>query len=158
MRTRDEPSGATAPNGFVRACPYPAFIPNESTSSENAMQLNHLDLPVPDVAATAAFFTAHFGFRLCETRGNNGFALLQGAGGFLLVLTRRRAEATQNFPDTFHIGFLVDSEAAVHAAHARLQAAGVAGLPAVSFQRGATLFYVHAPGGVLVEVSHRSSV
>jgi catechol 2,3-dioxygenase-like lactoylglutathione lyase family enzyme len=36
------------------------------------MQLNHLDLPVPDVAATAAFFTTHFDFRLRETRGNNG--------------------------------------------------------------------------------------
>jgi catechol 2,3-dioxygenase-like lactoylglutathione lyase family enzyme len=122
------------------------------------MQLNHLDLPVPDVAATAAFFTSHFGFRLHETRGNNGFALLLGTGGFALVLTRRRAEGVQDFPDTFHIGFLVESEAAVHALHTRLQAAGVPDLPPVSFQRDATLFYVQAPGGVLVEVSHRSSV
>jgi catechol 2,3-dioxygenase-like lactoylglutathione lyase family enzyme len=122
------------------------------------MQLNHLDLPVPDVAATAAFFTTHFGFRLVDTRGNNGFALLAGSGGFALVLTRRRAAGAQDFPDTFHIGFLVESEAAVHALHARLQAACVAELPPVSFQRGATLFYVHAPGGVLVEVSHRASV
>jgi catechol 2,3-dioxygenase-like lactoylglutathione lyase family enzyme len=119
------------------------------------MQLNHLDLPVPDVAATAAFFTTHFGFRLCETRGNNGFALLLGEGGFALVLTRRRAEGTHDFPANFHVGFLVDSEAALHAIHARLRAADVPDLPPVSFQRGATLFYVHAPGGVLVEVSHR---
>ena len=119
------------------------------------MQLNHLDLPVPDVAATAAFFTTHFGFRLCETRGNNGFALLLGEGGFALVLTRRRAESAQDFPANFHVGFLVDSEAAVHAIHARLRAADVPDLPPVSSQRGATLFYVHAPGGVLVEVSHR---
>jgi catechol 2,3-dioxygenase-like lactoylglutathione lyase family enzyme len=122
------------------------------------MQLNHLDLPVPDVAATAAFFTTHFGFRLCETRGNNGFALLLGTGGFALVLTRRRAEGAQDYPDNFHIGFLVESDAAVHAAHARMQAAGVPDLPPVSFQRGATLFYVQAPGGILVEVSHRSPV
>jgi catechol 2,3-dioxygenase-like lactoylglutathione lyase family enzyme len=120
------------------------------------MQLNHLDLPVPDVAATAAFFTTHFGFRLCETRGNNGFALLTGEGGFALVLTRRRAEGAQDYPDNFHIGFLVESDEAVHAAHARMQAAGVPDLPPVSSQRGATLFYVHAPGGILVEVSHRS--
>ena len=122
------------------------------------MQLNHLDLPVPDVAVTAAFFTTHFGFRLVDTRGNNGFALLTGSGGFALVLTRRRAEGVQDFPDTFHIGFIVESDAAVHALHARLQVAGVPELPPVSFQRGATLFYVHAPGGVLVEVSHRASV
>jgi catechol 2,3-dioxygenase-like lactoylglutathione lyase family enzyme len=151
MRSRDEPSGAVAPNGFVRARMQAS---RASPSSEHAMQLNHLDLPVPDVAATAAFFTTHFGFRLCETRGNNGFALLLGEGGFALVLTRR-AEGTQDFPDNFHVGFLVDSEAAVHALHARLRAADVPDLPPVSFQRGATLFYVHAPGGVLVEVSHR---
>jgi catechol 2,3-dioxygenase-like lactoylglutathione lyase family enzyme len=119
------------------------------------MQLNHLDLPVPDVAATAAFFTAHFGFRLLETRGNNTFALLLGEGGFALVLTRRRGEAGQDFPDNFHIGFLVGSDAAVHDLHARLRAAGVPELPPVSSQRGAALFYVHAPGGILVEVSHR---
>ena len=121
------------------------------------MQLNHLDLPVPDVAATAAFFTTHFGFRLVETRGNNGFALLLGEDGFALVLTRRRAEAGPDFPDNFHIGFLVGSDAAVHDLHARLQAADVPDLPPVASQRGATLFYVHAPGGILVEVSHRSA-
>jgi catechol 2,3-dioxygenase-like lactoylglutathione lyase family enzyme len=121
------------------------------------MQLNHLDLPVPDVAATAAFFTTHFDFRLCETRGNNGFALLLGANGFALVLTRRRAEGAQAYPDNFHVGFLVESDAAVHTLHARLLAAGMCDLPPVSVQRGATLFYVHAPGGILVEVSHRPS-
>jgi len=120
------------------------------------MRLNHLDLPVPDVAATAAFFTTHFGFRLGETRGNNGFALLLGEGGFVLVLTRRRAQGVQGFPDTFHIGFAQEAEAHVHALHARLRAAGVDGLPDVSCQRGATLFYVQAPGGVLVEVSYRA--
>jgi hypothetical protein len=45
----------------------------------------------------------------------------------------------------------------VHDLHAQLHAAGVPGLPSVSSQRGATLFYVHAPGGILVEVSHRSA-
>ena len=122
------------------------------------MQLNHLDLPVPDVAATAAFFTTHFDFRLSETRGNNGFALLLGANGFALVLTRRRAEGAQAYPDNFHVGFLMESDAAVHALHARLQAAGTHDLPPVSVQRGASLFYVRAPGGILVEVSHRPSV
>jgi catechol 2,3-dioxygenase-like lactoylglutathione lyase family enzyme len=157
MRTRDEPSGALRPTGsFARAC---AWQSSERThSSEHAMHLNHLDLPVPDVAATAAFFTSHFGFRLCETRGNNGFALLLGTGGFTLVLTRRRAEGAQDYPDNFHVGFLVESDAAVHALHARLRAAGMADLPPISVQRGATLFYVHAPGGILVEVSHRASV
>ena len=82
------------------------------------MHLNHLDLPVPDVAATAAFFTTHFGFVLRETRGNDAFALLQDAHGFVLVLTRRRTEGAQAFPENFHIGFLLDSEAGVHAAHA----------------------------------------
>jgi catechol 2,3-dioxygenase-like lactoylglutathione lyase family enzyme len=57
------------------------------------MQLNHLDLPVPDVAATAAFFTDHLGFTLLDMRGNAGLAVLQGDGGFVLVLTRRQDPA-----------------------------------------------------------------
>lgn len=120
------------------------------------MRLNHIDLPVPDVAATAAFFTDHFGFRLLEARGNHGMAILMGEGGVVLVLTRLRAEGAQDFPDAFHIGFLLDSEAAVHAAHDRLARAGVADLPAVQHMRGATLFYLRAPGNILVEVSYRA--
>jgi catechol 2,3-dioxygenase-like lactoylglutathione lyase family enzyme len=155
MSTRDETVRRPAPNGFVRACPQWLIVPSEPIIG--ACHATESPRPSrPRRRGHRCLLHDHFGFRLVDTRGNNGFALLLGTGGFALVLTRRRAEGVQDYPDNFHIGFLVESDAAVHAARARIQAAGVPDLPSVSFQRGATLFYVHAPGGVLVEVSHRS--
>ena len=120
------------------------------------MQLNHLDLPVPDVAATAAFFQQYFGFHLRESRGNNGMAILTGEGGFVLVLTRLRAEGADTFPDTFHIGFLLDSDDAVRKVHAGLaESEAAAELSPVNHMRGAFLFFCRAPGNILIEVSHR---
>ena len=116
------------------------------------MQLNHLDLCVPDVAATAQFFTDGFGFRLLERRGRDGMAILAGEGGFVLVLTRN---AEPVYPKTFHIGFLQGSAEAVDAAHARLSAAGIEVPPVPSTMHGAYLFYCKAPGGILIEISHR---
>lgn len=121
------------------------------------MRLNHLDLPVPDVAATAAFFTEYLGFRQLDMRGKDALAILQDESGFVLVLNRAPAAEPLQFPGWFHIGFLLESDEAVHATHARLQRAGLADLPAApSVMRGALLFYFHAPGGIMVEVSHRS--
>ena len=51
------------------------------------MQLNHIDLPVPDVAAATAFFVDGFGFTLAEQRGKDGMAILTRPG-MVLVLTR----------------------------------------------------------------------
>ena len=118
------------------------------------MQLNHIDLPVPDVAAATAFFVDGFGFTLAEQRGKDGMAILTSPG-MVLVLTRA-AEAV--YPASFHIGFLQGSAEAVHAAHARLLAAGIAVPEAPKNMRGSLLFYCHAPGGVLVEVSYRGAL
>lgn len=51
------------------------------------MHLNHLDLCVPDVAATAAFFVRHFGFRQLAMRGQGRLAVLEDQAGFVLVLS-----------------------------------------------------------------------
>ena len=117
------------------------------------MQLNHIDLPVPDVAATADFFVRGFGFTVAETRGNHGMAILT-APGMVLVLTR---DPDAVYPSLFHIGFLQPSEEAVHAAWAHLQASGVELPEAPKHMRDSLLFYCRAPGGILVEVSHRGT-
>lgn len=119
------------------------------------MQLNHLDLSVPDVAAEAAFFEQQFGFRVLQRKGNDGMAVMQGESGFVLVLTRGTTPAEQAYPKTFHIGFLLPDEAAVHAAHARIEQASAGSCSPVHAQRGSVLFYCRTPGGVLVEVGHR---
>jgi catechol 2,3-dioxygenase-like lactoylglutathione lyase family enzyme len=118
------------------------------------MRLNHLDLPVPDIAATRAFFETCMGFTHEKTLGQDGLSILRDESGLVLVLSRRRAEAP-GFPATFHIGFHLDSEDAVTALHARLQAAGHAH-DGPTMQRGAFAFYFTAPGDILVEVAHRA--
>jgi lactoylglutathione lyase len=120
---------------------------------ELAMQLNHLDLSVPDVGAAAAFFVSGFGFCVIEERGNGGMAILRGEGGFLLVLTRC---PEPQYPKTFHIGFILPSAEAVTRAFEALRAAGI-DLPAAPAEmRGAFLFYCRVAGGILLEVAHRA--
>ncbi len=123
------------------------------------MQLNHLDLTVPDVRREAAFFERCFGFELLEIRGNDGMAILRGDGGVVLVLTRAPADGPQDaaalYPKSFHVGFLVASEEAVHAARAALEAAGASELGEPSRMRGHLVLYGRSPGGLLIEVGYR---
>lgn len=118
------------------------------------MRLNHLDLPVPDVAAARAFFERWLGFRHLQTLGDNGLAILQDEAGLVLVLSRRHRGGAQAFPEGFHIGFHLADEGAVSALYAALAAEGLAAVPP-SHQRGAFCFYFVAPGEVLVEIAHR---
>jgi catechol 2,3-dioxygenase-like lactoylglutathione lyase family enzyme len=122
------------------------------------MHLNHLDLSVPDVALAASFFRTAFGFADIQTKGNGGMAILKGSGGFELVLTRAQPTDRPLYPKTFHIGFLVSSEQEVKDAYLRLTAAGTELPHPPRVVRGSLMFYCHAPGGVLVEVSHRPAV
>lgn len=117
------------------------------------MQLNHLDLSVPDVAAASAFLTGHFGFTLLQSKGNHGMAVLTGEGGVVLVLTRHEAPS---YPTTFHIGFLVDDVGKVAAKHAELEAAGVTGLSPLQDMRGGPGFYCRTDWGILLEVANRT--
>jgi hypothetical protein len=82
-----------------------------------------------------------------------GMAILRGEGGFVVVLNQ--PEGPVVYPPGFHIGFLQSSDAAVHAVYQRLAEAGLP-LPAPpSVSYGALAFYAEAPGGLLIEVSHR---
>jgi len=119
------------------------------------MQLNHLDLSVPDVAAASAFLTRHFGFTLLQSKGNQGMAVLAGEGGVILVLTRHEEPS---YPKTFHVGFLVNDAGKVAAKHADLDAAGVTGLSPLQDMRGAQGFYCRTEWGILLEVAHRAPV
>ena len=115
------------------------------------MLLNHLDLQVPDVRETAAFFEAHFGFRQQGNQGSPAIAILMGDGPFTLVLQHRD---DSQYPEGFHLGFIVETPDEVHARHAQLRAAGVDCSDVQVNGRG-TMTYLRAPGGVLVEVSCR---
>lgn len=119
------------------------------------MKLNHANLCTTDVAGLAAFFTRHFGFELVAMRGKDAFAILRGTDGFALNLMRPGKGGGSDYPDGFHIGFLVDDAEGVHAMHAEMTKAGVGPDAVQNLVRGGaatTVFYCNAPGGLLVEV------
>lgn len=110
------------------------------------MRLNHLNLTVGDVKATIDFMVKYFGMQLGNTRGN-GFAVLFDDGG--LVLTLMKGDQVI-YPNTFHIGFIQESEDKVNEIYQRLKDDGITVNPP---QRShAWTFYVQAPGGFTVEV------
>lgn len=117
------------------------------------MRLNHIDLPVPDVAATRDFFETWLGFTHDKTLGQSGLSILRDPAGLVLVLSRRQDEGPWPYP--FHIGFHLKTEAAVSDLHRRMTDGGVA-VGEASMQRGAFSFYFTAPGDILVEIAHRA--
>ncbi|WP_028104487.1 VOC family protein [Pseudoduganella violaceinigra] len=116
------------------------------------MKLNHIDLPVSDLVAAADYFQRGFGFERIAAPAD-GMAILRGTDGFALILQQ---VAKAEYPDGFHIGFLQPSDEAVHAAYQRLADAGLPLPPAPALSHGCLAFWCHAPGGILIEVSHRS--
>jgi len=120
------------------------------------MKLNHLDLSVPDVQAALTFFEDVFELRCTSNRSSPALVFLTDDDGFVLVLQRARSTDPLVYPDGFHIGFIVADPALVHTRHARFVATGHA-VGDVQVNGRGTMFYAHAPGGILVEVSCRAA-
>jgi catechol 2,3-dioxygenase-like lactoylglutathione lyase family enzyme len=120
-------------------------------------RLNHINLQVPDVPGSAAFFERCFGFRVMEQRGQGKFAVMLGEDGFVLTLMHGKPEVA-GYPPTFHVGFLKGTEAEVNVCFERIRDAGFAQEAPAKIERGGPPvygFYHRAPGGVVVEVSAR---
>jgi catechol 2,3-dioxygenase-like lactoylglutathione lyase family enzyme len=132
-------------------------VRNPSQGQDMIMKLNHLNLCTENVADLADFFTRFFGFELVAMRGKDAFAILRGTDGFALNLMRSGKSPGQvEYPDGFHVGFLVDGADEVLAKHQQLRETGIEPGEVQKLTRGGTLtalFYCEAPGGVLVEVS-----
>ncbi|KFZ40198.1 MULTISPECIES: VOC family protein [Thermoactinomyces] len=110
------------------------------------MNLNHLNLTVTDVQATEEFLKKYFDLKTVTTRGDS-FTLLTDDQGMLLALMKgRQAE----YPKTFHIGFVQESDEQVNKINKRMKEDGIDVDPPQN-AHGWT-FYVKAPGGFTVEV------
>jgi lactoylglutathione lyase len=117
------------------------------------MKLNHVNIAVPDVAATRAFFEKFFGLRCTETKGDNVLSVLVDEEGFVLILSNFEKQVTPRYPRDFHLGFLLrESVDQVNELYQRIRASGIEADPPKKFH-GSWGFYVVAPGGVTVEVS-----
>ena len=119
------------------------------------MKINRsaVSLNVEDVAASAAFLTAHLGFR--EEMSADGFVSLgHPTAGLNVVLLRRGLEVLpEGFRDQHAAGlilaFTVDDAAATEA---RLKEAGVEiTMPLLDEPWGERLFQVTDPNGVVVQ-------
>lgn len=114
--------------------------------------MNHVHLVSPDVSASRAFYESFFGYRLDAQHGDGVF--LVDAKGFLLAISPCDPNDIPAFPDWFHLGFCLDSAAAVHAVYAALVAAEVAIVKELRvFGEDAVNFYCSDPGGFRLEVS-----
>ena len=114
------------------------------------MTLNHVHLAGPDVKALAAFYGTWFGFRRTADHGDGQF--LRDGAGFLLALDPAPGPGT--FPPWFHLGFCLDSPAAVKDLHSRMKEAGVPfARDLLEFEGEAAAFYCLDPAGTKVEVS-----
>jgi catechol 2,3-dioxygenase-like lactoylglutathione lyase family enzyme len=120
------------------------------------MALNHLNLTVPEVAPTRAFFEKYFGFRLLMERGD-ALAVMADETWFVLTLNNFGKEKEVAYPGAFHVGFNQDSEEKVDELYRRLTSDGFEAKPPHEFH-GAWTFYLRAPGGFLVEVFHQRGV
>jgi catechol 2,3-dioxygenase-like lactoylglutathione lyase family enzyme len=125
---------------------------------EAHMALNHLNLTVPNVPQTRAFFETYFGFRhLAGAPRSDTFVVLVDESGFVLSLNNFTEAEEVAYPGAFHVGFRQDSREQVDAICQRLKAAGF-GMKAPHEFHGGWTFYFRAPGGFLVEVFHQPGV
>ncbi len=113
------------------------------------MKLNHLDLQSTDVPALVRFLVTHFELVPRTRLDSPKIAILGDGAGFTLVIQHH---ADPHYPPGFHIGFILDEPAAVHAHRERLVAAGVEVGPVDADNRG-TRCYTHGPGALLIEIS-----
>ncbi len=114
------------------------------------MTLNHLNLGVNDLAATAEMFEAHFGMSRVEGYPfNAAMAFLNDQNGALISLFKVK-DAT--YPKIFHIGFMQETREEVLAIRAGLLASGFEPQEPKD-EHGRFAFYVQAPGGFSIEVS-----
>jgi catechol 2,3-dioxygenase-like lactoylglutathione lyase family enzyme len=122
------------------------------------MALNHLNLTVPNVPQTRAFFETFFGFRrLPGAPQSDTFVVLVDESGFVLSLNNFNEAEEVAYPGAFHVGFRQDSREQVDAIYERLKAGGFEMKPPHEFHGGWTIYF-RAPGGFLVEVFHQSGV
>ena len=117
------------------------------------MKLNHINLPVGDVAAARDFLTTSFGMKTAMELPGNKMAILRDDGEMVLILSHFDKQTTEvAYHSDFHVGFYVESRAAVDASYAGLTANGIEG-DKPRPRQGRYSYYVNAPGGFIVEVA-----
>ncbi|PKO12727.1 MAG: glyoxalase [Chloroflexi bacterium HGW-Chloroflexi-10] len=116
------------------------------------MKLNHINLTVTNPIATQAFLVKYFQLKLMG-KENDTISFLSDDNGMVISLANMKLgmESEVQYPATFHIGFIQESEERVNEINQQLQVDGF-NVPAPSRQHGSWTFYFLAPGGFTIEV------
>ena len=114
------------------------------------MKLNHLNLTVTNVSEARQFLEKYFGLQSLDKGENSQIAQLRDDNG-LDVTLMKVGEGDVQYPASFHVGFLQETEPQVDEMYERLKADGFEVLPPRRFH-GSWTFYLRAPGGFTVEV------
>jgi lactoylglutathione lyase len=119
------------------------------------MQLNHTNLVVADVQANRRFLEKYLGLQSMEgTKDNDTHVGLLDDNGFVLTLLEAEPGTEVHYPESFHIGFLKESEDRVHEIYERLKEDGYE-VQTPGYFRGEMLdLYFPAPGGFTIQVSY----
>jgi catechol 2,3-dioxygenase-like lactoylglutathione lyase family enzyme len=116
------------------------------------MKLNHINLTVPDVHETAAFFEKYFGFGVIAERNEGSLLVLSGENGFILALNECGKAGETGYPPRFHIGFIRNSLSEIDEVVVVMRNDGIeVEAPQRRHDRWNT--YFSAPGGVQIEIS-----
>jgi catechol 2,3-dioxygenase-like lactoylglutathione lyase family enzyme len=115
------------------------------------LKLNHINLPVADVAVTRDFFSKYFGMKTTFELPKNSLVIMRDEGGLILNLSHFDKKSEIQYHKDFHVGFFVESRDQVDSIHAQMTADGIEVDPPRQLQ-GRWTFYVDAPGGFQVEV------
>ncbi|MBZ9791305.1 VOC family protein [Rhizobium sp. 3T7] len=125
------------------------------------MRMNHIDIHVPDVAATAAFLVRHFGLYLLEMRGASGLAILGDDAGLEIVVSHPNEKFGSGHQQalylvTYHLGFIQTEQSNVDRLYSALKESDAELVGEPREMRGGYFFYCMAPGRVLIEVGWRA--
>jgi len=124
------------------------------------MRFNHLNLCVDDLNEARDFFETYLDLQFVEQKGA-AIVVMSDGHGFTLVLSHLRISGgePQQYPDGFHVGFIVETPQQVdqayqaYQAYQRLISAPVELAHEPRNIRNTYTFYFTALNGVLFEVS-----
>lgn len=115
------------------------------------MKLNHLDLQVSDVQAARQFFETFFGFRCSHARAE--LVILEDEAGFVLAISNLSQASAPQYPEDFHIGFILENVKQVKEIYDRLQKAEVPMKLNLQEIGSHLTFLCYAPDAIPVQVS-----
>ena len=116
------------------------------------MSLNHINLVVTDAASAIQFFETYFGFNCIDRKGDDIIAVLKGSDDFTLVVMKAKEE-NPAYPNSFHIGFMLESEEKVNETYHKLKAAAIVNAQEPKKIRDSFGFYFTYQN-VMIEIGH----